>query len=200
MNCTILDYGTGNIQSVKNALESLGHTVTRSNNLEDTTCDCLIFPGQGAFGPAINRLEQLNLIDPLKKYIASNRPFIGICLGFQLLFEGSSEAPNHPGLNVFKGTFEHFKLEHLSVPHMGWNQLESNQSNSILSKFNQQNFYFVHSYYLPFSNQENAATTNYGHPFVSAIATETKLITQFHPEKSGDIGLELLGSFLTSVT
>ncbi|MGC6367269.1 MAG: imidazole glycerol phosphate synthase subunit HisH [Candidatus Marinamargulisbacteria bacterium] len=199
MNCTIVDYGTGNIQSVQNALESLGHSVNRSNNLENSTCDCLIFPGQGAFGPAIKRLHQLNLIEPLVKYITSNRPFIGICLGFQLLFEGSKEAPNHSGLGAFKGTFEHFKLENLSVPHMGWNQLESSESNSILSNFNNQNFYFVHSYYLPFSNQKNAATTSYGHQFVSAIATETKLITQFHPEKSGDIGLELLDSFLTSV-
>lgn len=200
MNCTIVDYGTGNIQSVQNALESLGHNVTRSNTIEDTSCDCLIFPGQGAFGPAIEQLNQLHLTDQLTNYIASDRPFIGICLGFQLLFDGSEEAPKHHGLSAFSGTFKRFELQSLSVPHMGWNQLKSDHCQSLLSKFDKQNFYFVHSYYLPTShNHPSACTTNYGHDFISAIATETKLITQFHPEKSGGIGLELLDSFLKSV-
>ena len=147
MNCTIVDYGTGNIQSVQNALELLGHNVTRSNTIEDTSCDCLIFPGQGAFGPAIEQLNLLHLTDQLTNYIASDRPFIGICLGFQLLFDGSEEAPKHHGLSAFSGTFKRFELQRLSVPHMGWNQLESTIANRYFQNLINKTF-VVHSYYL----------------------------------------------------
>ena len=137
MKCGILDYGTGNVQSVQNAFEHIGHSIIRSHDFDELkNTDLIIFPGQGAFGPAIEKLNKMKLIDPLQSYIKSKRPFIGICLGFQLLFNGSDEAPNHNGLNCFDGTFKQFKNESLSVPHMGWNSITATNTSSILDGFN----------------------------------------------------------------
>ena len=200
MECIIVDYGTGNIQSVHNALEHLGHSVNRSNKPSDfETCDCVIFPGQGAFGPAIEKLQSLNLTKALQSYIESKKPFIGICLGFQLLFETSEEANNTNGLNAFKGTFKQFETKNVVVPHMGWNKIKSEGPKSCLSQFDNEEFYFVHSYYLNQTNEPSYAVTNYDVPFVSAIANETQLITQFHPEKSGNVGLALLNQFFKNI-
>ena len=200
MKCGILDYGTGNVQSVQNAFEHIGHSIIRSHDFDELkNTDLIIFPGQGAFGPAMAKLNQLELIAPLQAYITSKRPFIGICLGFQLLFNGSEEAPNDTGLNCFDGTFKRFKNDALSVPHMGWNSITATNTFSILDAFNNELFYFVHSYYLPINSNALGATTNYGIPFTSAIANDTQLITQFHPEKSGRIGLELLRQFIQSL-
>ena len=197
MKCNIVDYGTGNLQSVQNALEHLGHSVNRSSN-EDifTSADVVIFPGQGSFGPAIKKLNQLNLKSKLVKYVQSKRPFIGICLGYQLLFNKSEESSKSEGVGCFTGSFKRFNNPTLSVPHMGWNSISVTGEKSILNQFNNERFYFVHSYYLPNTTESSQAKTNYGTEFVSAIANKTQLITQFHPEKSGDVGLELLDSFL----
>ncbi|MEC8678279.1 MAG: imidazole glycerol phosphate synthase subunit HisH [Candidatus Margulisiibacteriota bacterium] len=200
MKCSIVDYGTGNLQSVQNALEHLGHTVSRSNS-DDlfTSTDVVIFPGQGSFGPAIQKLDQLNLKNKLIQYVESKKPFIGICLGYQLLFNGSEESSNSTGLGCFKGNFNRFKNSSLSVPHMGWNSISTTGEKSILNQFNNERFYFVHSYFLPSTNEKSYAITDYGVKFVSAIANKTQLITQFHPEKSGDVGLALLDSFLKGI-
>jgi imidazole glycerol phosphate synthase glutamine amidotransferase subunit len=197
MKCSIVDYGTGNLQSVQNALEHLGHTVNRSNS-DDlfNNADVVIFPGQGSFGPAIQKLDQLNLKDNLIKYVQSKKPFIGICLGYQLLFNGSEESTNSTGLGCFEGNFNRFNTPSLSVPHMGWNSISTTGGKSVLDQFNNERFYFVHSYYLPNTSEEIHAKTDYGIEFVSAIANKTQLITQFHPEKSGDVGLALLDNFL----
>ena len=200
MKCTILDYGTGNLQSVQNAIEHLGHSVVRASNLDQMNeSETLIFPGQGSFGPAMYKLEKMNLIESLRNYVNSKKPFIGICLGFQLLFENSEESSSREGLGCFKGSFEKFNNKKLAVPHMGWNSIEASKTNTILDEFNREKFYFVHSYYLPLSNDENIAKTEYGIPFTSAIANKTQLITQFHPEKSGNIGLELLNQYFKSI-
>ena len=212
----IVDYGTGNIQSVHNALEHLGHSVTRTSNPADIQpCDVLIFPGQGAFGPAMQTLKNQHWVTPLQNYIASKRPFIGICLGFQLCFNASQESQNTQGLGVFPGTLQHFsstmpdptnpKGRPLSVPHMGWNTLTCQGQHPALQAVHNQHVYFVHSYYLPqtalttFSNATSMCTTTYGAPFVSALANDTQLITQFHPEKSGKVGLSLLKGFLDTL-
>ncbi len=196
MNCILLDYGTGNLQSVQNAIEHLGHQVNRTSNPDQlSTGDVVIFPGQGSFGPAIDQLSKLNLIDPLKNYIHKQQPFIGICLGFQLVFNASAESPSTEGLNCFEGGFKKFTDPQLSVPHMGWNKIQASKTNTILDQFNQERFYFVHSYYLPSTTYTTHATTQYGVPFVSAIANKNQLITQFHPEKSGEVGLALLDQF-----
>ena len=197
MKCTIIDYGTGNLQSVQNAFEHLGHTVIRSAETKHiNSTDIVVFPGQGAFGPAINELNNRKLTTILRNYIASKRPFIGICLGFQLLFESSTEAKNIPGLGCFEGHFKRFENSTLSVPHMGWNAIQANNTNTVLDQFNNERFYFVHSYYLPETPHTNFASTDYGITFISALANKTQLITQFHPEKSGESGLSLLDTFL----
>ena len=148
MKSIILDYGTGNIQSVQNALEHLGHSVQRTSDANHINrADLVIFPGQGSFGPAIKKLTALNCINPLKTYIKDKRPFIGICLGFQLLFDHSEESANTSGLNCFTGTFKKFKSTSLSVPHMGWNKIKTKKNNTVLDHFNNERFYFVHSYY-----------------------------------------------------
>ena len=201
MKCAILDYGTGNLQSVQNAIEHLGHEALRINNFDDiSSVDVLIFPGQGAFGPAMHQLNAMNLIPPLQQYVASKKPFIGICLGFQLLFNGSSESEKDAGLNCLEGYFNRFSDKELSIPHMGWNTIHATNTNTILDEFNNERFYFVHSYFLPESNERNAATTNYGVTFTSAMANKTQLITQFHPEKSGDVGLRLLKTYFDSLS
>lgn len=200
MHCKIVDYGTGNVQSVCNALEHLGHRVTLDsipNQLRD--CDCLIFPGQGAFGPAMETLKNKQMVSALNNYLATNQPFIGICLGFQLLFSGSDEAEDMAGLNTYNGKCQAFDSTHMSVPHMGWNTIRAKGEYSILHEFDNALFYFVHSYFLPNTDQASYAQTNYGQDFISAIATKTHLLTQFHPEKSGDVGLDLLNQFLNQL-
>lgn len=199
MHCKIIDYGTGNIQSVHNALECLGHRVTRAHQPNELDhCDCLVFPGQGAFGPAMHALNQTGLTDALTNYIASGQPFIGICLGFQLLFEASQES-DMAGLGTFDGECQSFDSTRIPVPHMGWNSIHAMGKPSVLSEFNGALVYFVHSYFLPKTSYSSYTTTNYGHSFTSAIATETQLLTQFHPEKSGDVGLDLLQQFLQAL-
>lgn len=201
MNCAILDYGTGNLQSVQNAIEHLGHHAFRINNFDDiSSIDVLIFPGQGAFGPAMQQLKSMNLIESLQDYVESKKPFIGICLGFQLLFNGSTESEKDAGLNCLDGHFNRFSNMALPVPHMGWNTIHATNTDTILDKFHNKRFYFVHSYFLPTSNQKNTATTNYGITFTSAMANKTQLITQFHPEKSGDVGLKLLKTYFDSLS
>ena len=200
MKCTLIDYGTGNLQSVQNALKHLGHQVFRTNNATDIgKNDVLIFPGQGAFGPAMYQLEKMNIIQKLTDYVNAEKPFIGICLGFQLLFEKSQESKSRQGLSCFEGTFERFINPKYAVPHMGWNTIKATNTKTILDQFNNERFYFVHSYYLPENNEKNTAKTNYGVSFISAMATKTQLITQFHPEKSGNVGLELLNQYFKSL-
>ncbi|MEK9727389.1 MAG: imidazole glycerol phosphate synthase subunit HisH [Candidatus Margulisiibacteriota bacterium] len=200
MKIILLDYGTGNLQSVKNAIEHLGFPVLRTSSSHDIhDADLVIFPGQGSFGPAMKKLEEMNCIEPLKSHIQSRQPFIGICLGFQLLFEHSEEAPNQLGLGTFEGHFKKFTNSQFPVPHMGWNAISTSHTESVLDQFNNERFYFVHSYYLPSTNAPGHAKTNYGTNFISAIANETQLITQFHPEKSGDVGLALLETFLNQL-
>ena len=200
MKCNILDYGTGNLQSVQNALEHLGYSVTRSSNENTfTSADVVIFPGQGSFGPAIKKLNELDLKQQLIRYVQSKKPFIGICLGYQLLFDESEESSELEGLGCFTGSFKRFNDSTLSVPHMGWNSISVTGEKSILNQFNNERFYFVHSYFLPNTTEGSQAKTNYGTEFVSAIANKTQLITQFHPEKSGEVGLELLDNFLKGI-
>ena len=142
----------------------------------------------------------MNLIKPLQEYVSSQQPFIGICLGFQLLFDDSKESDSRQGLKCFNGVFEKFNDPSLSVPHMGWNHIHAKNTNTILDHFDNELFYFVHSYYLPTTNEPSIATTKYGTSFVSALANKTQLITQFHPEKSGEVGLKLLDTYFKSLS
>jgi glutamine amidotransferase/cyclase len=194
---TLLDYGAGNVRSVINAIESLGESVKLVSSGEDIlAAERLVFPGVGAFGNMMQILLEKNYVEPLKAYLASNRPFLGICLGLQALFEGSREAPGLNGLGFIPGTVKRFSID-LSVPHIGWNGLNIKQPSRIFHGLKgDEKFYFVHAYHVaPKDETAVLTTTNYGYEFVSSIQKGNIVATQFHPEKSGSFGLRILRNF-----
>ena len=195
---TLLDYGAGNVRSVINAIESLGDTVTVVKQDEDIlSADKLVFPGVGAFGNMMRILHEKNYVAPLRAYLQSNRPFLGICLGLQALFDYSEEAPEIKGLGLIPGAVRRFDID-LSVPHIGWNGLNYRQASGIFGGLQgNEKFYFVHSYHVVADDPEVIlTTTDYGYPFVSSIQKGRIIATQFHPEKSGRAGLRLLENFV----
>jgi len=202
---TMIDYGAGNLRSVENGLRHLDVPYQITSKASDVAdADALLLPGVGHFGQMIRSLETLEIIDPLRTAIAAGVPYLGICLGMQALFERSEEASSCKGLGIFPGTIRRFPegLPHpFKVPHMGWNQLEIAPRSRLFAGVTADPFvYFAHSYYLP--GQRNGATTgataawcDYGQPFVAAIERENVFGVQFHPEKSGDIGLQVVANF-----
>jgi glutamine amidotransferase/cyclase len=195
---TLLDYGAGNVRSVINAIESLGETVKIVASGEDIlAAEKLVFPGVGAFGNMMRILQDKNYVEPLTAYLHSNRPFLGICLGLQALFEHSEEAPDINGLDFLAGSVKRFTVD-LSVPHIGWNGLNFKQASRIFSGLGgDEKFYFVHSYHIVADDASVIlTTTDYGSEFVSSIQKGNIIATQFHPEKSGRAGLVILQNFL----
>ncbi len=203
----IIDYGMGNLRSVQKAVEKVGRdaVITRSP-ATIANARAVILPGVGAFKDCMENLERFALIDPVLKAIASGKPFLGICLGLQLLFTESLEFGRHPGLGVVKGVVRPFSPTLpdpdrpggcLKIPHMGWNAVELKQSVPALAPISSGDyFYFVHSYYVePEESGVVATVTDYGIEFVSAVAFDNVLATQFHPEKSQRQGLALLKAF-----
>ncbi|MBR9981222.1 MAG: imidazole glycerol phosphate synthase subunit HisF [Desulfatitalea sp.] len=199
---TLLDYGAGNVRSVINAIESLGHPVRIAARAEDiASASQLVFPGVGAFGSMMERLHAEGYVAPLKAYLQSGRPFLGICLGMQALFASSEESPGVPGLGFFRGSVKRFTTR-LAVPHIGWNGIRIRQASPIFAGLQgEEKFYFVHSYHVVAEDQNDIlTTTDYGYPFVSAVQRGNIVATQYHPEKSGAGGLQLLRNFLTPNT
>jgi glutamine amidotransferase/cyclase len=195
---TLLDYGAGNVRSVINSLRSLGEDVKIVGAPEDiTNAEKLVFPGVGSFGNMIKILSEKKYLEPLKEYVHSDRPFLGICLGLQALFESSEEAPGVPGLSFIKGQVERFQVD-FAVPHIGWNGLSMKKPSRIFGGLSgNEKFYFVHSYHVvPEESDVILTTTDYGYPFVSSIQKGNVIATQFHPEKSGRSGLLVLKNFL----
>ena len=195
---TLLDYGAGNVRSVINAIESLGETVKIVAGGEDIlAAEKLVFPGVGAFGNMMRILQDKNYVEPLTAYLHSNRPFLGICLGLQALFEHSEEAPDIKGLGFLAGSVKRFAID-LSVPHIGWNGLNFKQASRIFSGLGgDEKFYFVHSYHIVADDASVIlTTTDYGGEFVSSIQKGNIIATQFHPEKSGRAGLIMLQNFI----
>jgi imidazole glycerol phosphate synthase glutamine amidotransferase subunit len=185
----IVDYGCGNLKSLENALEALGLTSRRvATAAEVLAVDRLILPGVGHFGHACTELDSRGLAGPLKTRAAQGGPTLGICLGMQLLFEGSSEAPGRPGLGLVAGSCERFEDPALKVPHMGWSAVAFGDRTLAA--------YFVHSYFVPRwpegRHAEALGITQYGRPFVAAFRSGALSGFQFHPEKSGTQGLALL--------
>jgi len=195
---TLLDYGAGNVRSVINALRKLGcavKLVSEVSHIEQA--EMLVVPGVGEFGSMMTALNQQGYTDALKAYLRADRPFLGICLGFQVLFESSEEAPDIPGLGIIPGQVRRFDTE-LSIPHIGWNGLRQHQASRLFNGVDStEKFYFVHSFHVvPQDESVVLTTTDYDQRFVSSIQQGNIIATQFHPEKSGQIGLQLFGNFV----
>jgi glutamine amidotransferase len=194
----IVDYGMGNLRSVQKGFERVGFQaeVTRDPGRIGSARG-VVLPGVGAFQACMENLRRLGLIDPVRE-AAQTKPFLGICLGFQLLFSESEEFGKQPGLGVFPGNVVGFHLQgDLKVPHMGWNRIEKRKNSPFLDGLSNGDYvYFVHSFYVvPEDPSVVATTTDYGSPFVSSIATENLFACQFHPEKSQELGLRILANF-----
>ncbi len=195
----IIDYGAGNLQSVKKAFDFIGAESVITDNPEIiNACDRILLPGVGSFGDAMDSMAKNGLVETVKQNALSGKPFLGICLGLQLLFEESEESPGVKGLGIFKGKIKKFSSDMgLKIPHIGWNSLEIKQKDTLFKDIPENSYvYFVHSYYLHAEDENDIATvTNYGIDFHSAVGKNNIFATQFHPEKSGDVGLQILKNF-----
>ncbi len=201
----VIDYDMGNLHSVCKGLELAGATPIVTNDPQElAAADGIVLPGVGSFDPAMQKLRATNLEQPIHDAIASGKPFLGICLGMQILFE-SSEEGQETGLGIIKGKVKRFTHEpNLTIPHMGWNQLELTQPNCPLWQDLGASpwMYFVHSYYTaPVDSSVTAATTTHGTQTVTvAIARDNVMAVQFHPEKSSTDGIHLLSNFVRMIS
>lgn len=195
----IVDYGMGNLRSVQKGLERVGckAQVTREAR-QIVSAQGVVLPGVGAFNACMENLRRFGLVEPIRQVVRGKKPFLGICLGFQLLFTESEEFGPQKGLDLFPGRVVGFRPENgLKVPHMGWNRIDKKKESPFLEGISDGDFvYFVHSYYVaPEDESVVATTTDYGSSFVSSIATDHLFASQFHPEKSQEIGLRILANF-----
>lgn len=200
----LVDYGSGNLRSVQRAIEAAGGVCVLIHTPADAaSCAALVVPGVGSFGDCARQLREAGLWGFIKKWIAADRPYLGICLGYQLLFESSEESPDIEGLGVLKGTVVHFPKDGgLKIPHMGWNQLKIHSSSDRLLQGlgEYPDFYFVHSYYpVPEDASLITTTCDYGVSFAASVTKGNLSAVQFHPEKSQELGLLMLRNFITSL-
>lgn len=195
----LIDYGMGNLFSVEKALVAAGAPVKITSSQEDiASADAIVLPGVGHFAEGMKNLSSLVLDNSVKNFIRAGKPFLGICLGMQLLMETSEEAPGQDGLGIFKGAVIKFPKSNLKVPHMGWNNLRISRANPFLKDVKDNAyFYFVHSFYVsPTDSNLVLGETEYGLNFASAIGRDNIFATQFHPEKSQKVGLQILKNFV----
>jgi imidazole glycerol-phosphate synthase subunit HisH len=195
----IIDYGMGNLRSVSKAFEAVGHeaVVTRDPRVIGNASHAVL-PGVGAFGDCMANIRQFDLVEPIRAAVQSGKPFLGICLGLQVLFSESEEFGVHQGLDLIPGTVKRFSADlSLKVPHMGWNDVRYERACPLFEGIGDGAYwYFVHSFYVePADRSVAAATTTYGTTFVSAIWRDNVVACQFHPEKSQAIGLRLIKNF-----
>ena len=197
----IVDYGMGNLRSVSKAFQSQGFSVNVTKDPGDIrNASGLVLPGQGAFGDCVKNLEENGIFHTIKEFIQSGKPYLGICLGLQVLFEGSEESPGVAGLGLLGGKvvrFPSFKKERLKVPHMGWNRISIRKKTALLEGVPDGSwFYFVHSYFpVPEDKGVTAVSCTYGLEFTAAVAAGNIFACQFHPEKSSAHGLRILRNF-----
>ena len=195
---TIIDYGAGNLRSVANAVSKLGYQPEITCNGNDLlTSRVVILPGVGAAADTMVNLQRLGLADPLRQYIAEGRPFLGICMGLQVLFTSTEEGGRHKCLGILPGHVQKLPTG-LKTPHMGWNQVKQKVSHPVFTGIpNEADFYFVHSYFVdPDDKSLVAGETEYGKSICSVIARDNLVATQFHPEKSGELGLKFYDNFI----
>lgn len=192
---TIINYGSGNLKSIRNGFLKIGVPAEVTDDpalIEDA--DALVLPGVGAFGSAMDHLEKYK--GAISKFIQQGKPFLGVCLGLQLLLSESEESPGVNGLDIFQGNVIRLPTG-LKIPHMGWNKLEVRNDCPILDGVDQEYMYFVHSYYAhPDNESVVAATTSYGMDVPAVLWKDNIFATQFHPEKSGEAGLKILQNFV----
>ena len=195
----VIDYGMGNLRSVQKGLERTGTEAEITRDLAKIqAARGVVLPGVGAFSACMENLGKFGLIEPIRETVRRKKPFLGICLGFQLLFSESEEFGRQKGLDLFPGKVVGFHAqENLKVPHMGWNRIEKKIDSPFLDGLSSGDYvYFVHSFYVvPDNSSIVATTTDYGDSFVSSIATESLFACQFHPEKSQELGLRILANF-----
>lgn len=195
----IIDYGMGNLRSVQKALEHVGYRAEVTREVEKlSAARGVVLPGVGAFSACMANLKRLGLVESIREVVRQGKPFLGICLGFQLLFSESEEFGPQEGLDLFPGRVVSFRSDDgLKIPHMGWNRLEKRKESPFLEGISNGDYvYFVHSYYVAPQDESLVATsTAYGTPFASSIATDHLFACQFHPEKSQEIGLRILANF-----
>jgi glutamine amidotransferase len=196
----IIDYGAGNLQSVVNAISRLGYQArVTSSPQEVLAAQAVILPGVGAAADTMTSLQTLGLVNPIRHFIAENHPFFGVCIGLQILFSGTEEGGWHECLGIIPGMVRRLPPG-LKIPHMGWNQVKQKISHPIFNGIpDKANFYFVHSYYVePEDRSLVAGETEYGISICSVIAKGNLIATQFHPEKSGEVGLKIYDNFIKS--
>ena len=201
MKITIIDYGAGNVRNVFRAVDGLGaKTIISADPKDILSSDGVILPGVGAAQDTMSYLYEKNLIVPIKEYIKSGKHFLGICMGLQALFDYSLEGGRQECLGIVPGKVVRFS-DQLVVPHMGWNQIKVMKKHKLIDGITENDFfYFVHSFYPePSNNQVVLATSYYGENFPSIIAQNNVYATQFHPEKSGDIGLRIYNNFINII-
>ena len=195
----VVDYGMGNLRSVQKGFEKVGKTAVVSRDVEQVrTAERLVLPGVGAFPECMKNLARFDLIEPIREFIRSGRPFLGICLGLQLLFDESEEFGIHEGFGIVPGTVKAFdRSMGLKIPHMGWNQVHFRKDVPLFRGIpNGMHFYFVHSFYVvPTDASDISAETEYGITFTCAISRDNIFAVQFHPEKSQELGLKILENF-----
>jgi len=197
----VIDYGAGNLRSVLHALKHLGvqnmQLVRSPEELEGA--EKIILPGVGAFGASMEQMHKQRLVEPVRNALADGIPYLGICVGMQMLFEIGEEMGEHEGMGILEGRvvrFPHF--DELKVPHMGWNQLDIHKESDLLANLNDDHYtYFVHSYYCaPEKDDDIVASVNYGIDFTAVVQRDNIYGVQFHPEKSQKMGLQILTNFL----
>lgn len=195
----IIDYDAGNLKSVEKAFLHLGKEAVITRNQDEILCaDKVVLPGVGAFGDAMHKLHSYHLVDTIKKVVDNKTPLLGICLGLQLLFESSEESVGVKGLSILEGEIVRIPdQKDLKIPHIGWNSLQVSEGAKLFQGLPKNPYvYFVHSYYLKAKNEkEVAATTEYSTIIHASVEKDNVFACQFHPEKSGDVGLQILRNF-----
>jgi len=205
LTVSLLDYGAGNVRSVRNAIISCGYSIIDiTNPSQIAQADVIIFPGVGSYHSAMTVLQSRGYDNALRDYLASNKPYLGICLGMQTLFESSEETVGNPlpGLGVIPGKVIKFDETKRSVPHIGWNGTIQHQKSPAMRYISERNeeVYFVHSYYAPITTENSqwvlTRTSYEGQEYISSVQKGNVVATQFHPEKSGKVGLNFIKGFL----